>query len=121
MPAKKKASGKKPKKTTKKNSLDAALTPTPAQVQQMLKMKFDRIKQIREHLAQVKALYQEHDKLMTEVLPLFIEVQDDKFIVNREVKIRGKTYRLSPYFFDEKKGLVAKVWKSTPFESVSIS
>lgn len=121
MAKKKSTSRKKPRKTRKKNSLDVVLTPTPVQQIELLKLKFQRVKDIREHLAQVKTLYQEHDQLMTELLPLFIEVHDDKFIVNREVKLSGKTYRLSPHFFDEKKGLVAKVWKSAAFETVSIS
>lgn len=122
MPAKKK-SGKKStaKKTSAQNSLDAALILTPAQQIAQLQLKLERVKQLREHLASVKPLYQEHDQLMAELMPLFIEVQDDKFIFNREVKIGGKTYKLSPNFYDEKHGqLVPKVWKSTAMSMAHI-
>jgi len=86
-----------------------------------LSAKLKRIKELRAELNKVKVLYQEHDQLMSEVLPAFIEVQADKFVIAREIKLGSKTYRLSPHFFDEKKGLVVpKVWKSTAFESATI-
>jgi hypothetical protein len=81
----------------------------------------DRIAEIREELNSVKALYAEHDILVEDVLPLFIEMEDDKFIIHRSIKLGSKTYTLSPFFFDEKKGkLLAKVWKSTAFGTVAI-
>jgi len=82
--------------------------------------KFTRLKAIRVELAAAKALYQEHDSLMQELMPLFIETQGDKFIVHREITIGTQKYRLTPHFWDSKKGIVAKQWKGTCIETMSI-
>ena len=95
----------------------------PAQPQDPLasiKAKFKRVKELRAEIQGVKKLYIEHDQLMTELLPLFIKVEPDRFTIARQVSLGTESYRLVPYFFDEKRGLVAKVWKSTPFESAVI-
>lgn len=86
-----------------------------------LKQKLARIQEIRKELAKVKALYQEHDVLLTQVLPMFIDVQDDKFIIARSISLGGKKYDLVPYFYDPEKGtLVGKQWKSTAMNTVTI-
>lgn len=85
-----------------------------------VKAKFKRVRKLREEIKKVKKLYIEHDQLMTELLPMFIKVEPDRFTIARQVNLGNESYRLVPYFFDEKKGLVAKVWKSTPFESAVI-
>ncbi len=86
-----------------------------------VKDKLKKIKELRSKINSLKHLYQEHDALMEEILPLFIEIQADKFIIAREIKLSGQTFKLSPFFYDEKKGqLVAKSWKSTAFPVASI-
>lgn len=95
--------------------------PTPAQVFTAVQAKFKRLKDIRDKLIGLKALYQEHDTIMSELLPLFITVESDKFTVRRSVTVGDKTYRFSPYFYDEKKGkLNTKVWKACAHESGSV-
>ena len=86
-----------------------------------IKLRFQRLKTVRAELAKLKVLYQEHDRLMTELLPLFIKVESDNFTIAREISLGTEKYRLTPHFYDEKKGqLMSKVWKSTAFESASI-
>ena len=83
--------------------------------------KFKQLKKLREQIGKLKSLYAEHDQLMEELLPLFIEKTPDAFIVKREVTVGTEKYRFTPFFYDEKKALVrAKVWKSTAFESGTI-
>ena len=83
--------------------------------------KFKQLKKLREQIGKLKSLYAEHDQLMEELLPLFIEKTPDTFIVKREVTVGTEKYRFTPFFYDEKKALVrAKVWKSTAFESGTI-
>lgn len=95
--------------------------PTAAQQAEQIRQKLHRVKEIREQVQQMKQLYQEHDALMGELMPLFIEVQDDKFTIHREISLGGETFRFSPAFFDENKGqLIAKTWKSVAQESGSI-
>jgi hypothetical protein len=87
-----------------------------AQAIKQLQQKLTKIAELRTKINGAKTLYQEHDALVEELLPLFIEVQDDRFIIHRHIKLGSKTYHFSPYFYDEKKAqLVAKVWKSTAF------
>ena len=94
---------------------------TAVQLAESLKQKFNRVKEIREQIQQMKSLYQEHDALMGELMPLFIEIQNDKFIIHREINLAGETFRFSPSFYDENKGqIIAKSWKSVAQESGSI-
>ena len=80
-------------------------------------LKFDRLTQIKAELNKVKALYAEHDAIVEELLPLFIEVKPDRFIVKREISLGSQTRKLSPTFFNvQKNKLVGKVWKSTALE-----
>lgn len=86
-----------------------------------VKTKFARLKAIQTELVKVKALYQEHDLLMEELLPLFIEIHPDRFEVKREFTLGNQKFRLEPHFFDAKKGtLLAKNWKSSAYPTVSI-
>ena len=86
-----------------------------------INIKFSRLKALRNEIARLKTLYTEHDNLMQELLPLFIKVEADKFTIQREIQIGTDKYRLTPYFYDTKKGiLLAKCWKSTALESFSI-
>lgn len=112
-------------KTKHANKLAKKLTITPAQSAAIslagIAGKFQKLKDLRAQINKLKVLYQQHDALMEEILPLLIEVQADKFIVHREFTLGNQTYRVSPYFYDEKKSkLTAKVWKSTAFEAVAV-
>jgi hypothetical protein len=99
-------------------------TPTmtnPLNQLNLLNAKFKRLKDLRVELTKMKALYQEHDRLMEELLPIFVEVNQDAFVMKREITIGTNKYRLAPYFYNEKKGhIVAKVWKSSAFETAVI-
>lgn len=86
-----------------------------------LKKKFAELAKVRAQLAAVKVLYAKHDQLIAELIPLFITVEQDRFVVAREVTLGTEKHRLVPYFYDEKKGtLLAKQWKSTAFGTVTI-
>jgi hypothetical protein len=86
-----------------------------------IKNKFKALKEVRAKIAGMKSLYVKHNQLMEELMPLFIEVTADEFVIKREIKIGTTKYRFTPFFYDEKKGVVVpKVWKSTAFESGSI-
>lgn len=111
--------------TKKKQILNAKkvvpVAPTAVDQFAFVKAKFAKLKEIREKIATMKALYQEHDALMTELLPLFITKTDSQFIINREITVGTEKHKLSPHFYDEKKGIVlAKQWKSSAFETASI-
>ena len=109
---KKKVTGKKIKMSNKQSATNA-LT--------QVKDKFLALKEVRAKLAAMKSLYVEHNQLMEELMPLFIEVTADEFVIKREIKIGTTKYRFTPFFYDEKKGtVVPKVWKSAAFESGSI-
>jgi hypothetical protein len=83
--------------------------------------KFKRVKQIRAELAKLKVLYQEHDRLMEELIPLFVTKENDRFVVARQITLGAETYKVSAYFYDEKKGeLKSKAWKSTAHETFTI-
>ena len=87
----------------------------------LIQTRFTRLKEIRVEMNKLKALYQEHDAIVEELLPLFIQVHPDKFVVAREISLNNQTYRLEPYFYNvQKSKLVSKVWKSTAFEMGSI-
>jgi len=109
---------------TKKQKIQSAKTQIPSTVQAALtslKDKFSRLSEVRTQITKMKALYQEHDQLMEELMPLFVSVDQDQFTIQREISIGTHKYRFNPHFYDVKKGkILAKVWKSTAFESGSI-
>ena len=79
-----------------------------------LHTKLRKIKELRQKINNVKHYYEEHDNLMEEVLPYFVQTLPDRFIVLRQVTLGLETYRLTPFFFDERKSkLLTKTWKST--------
>jgi hypothetical protein len=109
--------------TKKKKILNAKKIIAPTAIDQFadIKSKFAKLKEIRAKIALMKALYQEHDALMMELLPLFITKTDSQFIINREITVGTEKHKLAPYFYDEKKGLVlVKQWKSTAHETFAI-
>jgi hypothetical protein len=81
-----------------------------------LRGKFARLKEIQRKLSANKVLYQEHDRIVEELLPLFIEETNEGFKINREISVGTKKYRFNPAFFNTKEGLIkAKNWKSAAF------
>jgi hypothetical protein len=93
----------------------------PLSVQNLMAIahaKFAELAKINAQINRLTDLYKQHDALVEELLPLFIEVQPDKFVVNRSVTLGNKKYIFHPTFYDEKKSrLVAKVWKSAAHKS----
>lgn len=80
--------------------------------------KFQELKKLRAQITSLKTLYMQHDVLMEELLPLFITVKPHQITIKRSIVVGDKKYRYNPHFYDVKKArIVAKVWKSTAFES----
>jgi hypothetical protein len=95
--------------------------PTAAQLTAALKAKFTRLATLQQQINGLKALYAEHDALMSELLPLFITSSDEGWTIRKSTTIGNKTYRFTPGFFDEKKNqIVSKVWKSAAHSSGTI-
>jgi hypothetical protein len=101
--------------------------PPPSPVAQLgalqsgIQTKFARLKELRAEIAGLKDRYIEHDKLVEELMPLFIEVYPDKFVTKRSITIGSETYRYSPNFFDEKDAaLKARVWKASAHKTGTI-
>ena len=104
----------------RRNTTPPPTSPALSQLQ-ILRNKFKRLKEIKAELSGFKTKYQEHDALLAELLPLFIEQDADKFVINREITLGTKKYRITPHFYDEQKGIVVpKTWKSTAFPTASI-
>jgi hypothetical protein len=109
--------------TKKQKILAAKKLPTPTVADQFaeIKAKFKKLAEIRAEIAKSKALYQQHDALLSELLPLFITKTDKQFIIQREITLGDEIHKLIPYFYDEKKGtLLSKQWKSTAMETATI-
>lgn len=86
-----------------------------------LNIKFAKLRALRNEINKLKVLYAEHDALMQELLPLFIKIEPDKFTIHREITLGTEKFRLTPYFYDPKKGtILAKVWKSAAHEMGTI-
>jgi len=106
---------------TKKQKILAVKTPAVINHLAAIQTKFKHLKELRAKITQLKSLYAEHDQLMQELLPLFINVTPSEFRIQREVVLGSEVYKFTPHFYDTKKGLVlSKVWKSTAFESGAI-
>jgi|WetSurMetagenome_2_1015567.scaffolds.fasta_scaffold607536_2 hypothetical protein len=83
--------------------------------------KFQRLSELRQRINELKGLYQEHDALQSELLSLFVQKTDSQFVIARQFTVGGRTYRLTPFFYDQAKGtLLAKRWKSTAHETFTI-
>jgi hypothetical protein len=95
---------------------------TPVDALTALQQKFSRLKDLRSRIACVKPLYSQYDELLQELLPLFITKNESgDFSVKRQIVLGNRTYRLTPFFYNEKKGQVsAKVWKSSAFQTFAI-
>jgi hypothetical protein len=86
-----------------------------------IQTKFSRLKELRAKISAMKDLYREHDDLVKELLPLFIEAKPDGFIIKREIQIGSEKYRFTPSFYDTKKAeVLAKEWRSTAFPTGTI-
>jgi len=107
-------------KTKNANKLANKATP-PANPLNNLKKKFERLKELRTEINKMKTLYQEHDALMEELMPMFVTVTPDEITINREVVLGNKKYRVNPFFYDEQKAkFKSKVWKSTAMNSITV-
>ena len=86
------------------------------------KAAMSRLQEINKELAgPVKALYQEKDMLLEQILPLCIEVTADEFRIKRSFTVGSNTIHITPAFYDEvKKAIIGKGWKSTPFQMFSV-
>jgi len=83
-----------------------------------IQTKFKRLKEIRTKITGLHDLYREHDALMEELLPLFIKVTPNSFVVTKEITIGTTTYRFNPSFYDVKKmRLTSKNWKAAAHPS----
>jgi hypothetical protein len=87
--------------------------PRPIDQMTQIQAKFTRLAELRRQIESNKSIYEEHDRLVEELLPMFIERNTDntEFRVKREIQIGTRRYRFTPSFLkgDE---LVAKSWKS---------
>ena len=113
------------KKQKKKMILSAQkiTTSEPSATDQFasIKDKFKQLAEIRAKITAAKTLYQQHDALLSELLPLFITKTDSQFIIQREITLGNEKHKLIPYFYDEKKGtFLSKQWKSTAMETATI-
>lgn len=109
-----------PTKTKNANKLAKKITPAVNPLT-ALKQKFERLKELRNEINKMKVLYQEHDALMEELMPMFVTVTADEIVINREVVLGNKKYRVNPFFYDEQKATFkSKVWKSTAFNAVTV-
>jgi hypothetical protein len=86
-----------------------------------IQAKFTRLTEVRAQIESSKVLYQEHDRLVEELLPMFVEKTADAFTFKRKVIIGTKTYTLVPYFYNAQKDkIVVKQWKSSCFPTITI-
>jgi len=108
-------------KTMKMTKPAALPAPTATDQFSAIKDKFKQLSEVRAKINASKALYQQHDALLSELLPLFITKTDTQFIIQREITLGNEKHTLVPYFYDAKKGaFLAKQWKSTAMETATI-
>lgn len=99
------------------------MTPPPAQTNPLapLEEKFTRLAEIRAQLTAAKELHREHDRIVEELLPLFVSQTPEGWLVKRQITLGSTTHRLVPYFFNQNENRIkAKQWKSTAFETMTI-
>lgn len=93
----------------------------PAAVLTALKAKFARLGGIRERLSGMKSLYAEHDALVLELLPLFVTVEADRYVINKRITLGSEVHTITPFFYDPDRGeLKVKRWKSAAHETFRI-
>jgi hypothetical protein len=86
-----------------------------------VKAKFAKLAAVREKIQAARELYKEHDQLVSELMPLFVKVEADKFTIARSITLGTEKHNLVPYFYNDQKGqFKSKQWKSTAFETMSI-
>lgn len=102
----------------RRNSRATPRSNRPVDQMTQIQTKFARLAELRRQIEANKAIYEEHDRLMLELLPLFVERNSDntEFRVKREIQIGTRRYRYTPAFLkgDE---LVAMSWKSVASSS----
>jgi hypothetical protein len=82
--------------------------------------KFIRLAQINRTLQRNRRLYVEQDRLISELLPLFIQSTGNQIVINREITIGDRRFRLTPGFLEPTRGIKATTWKSTAFKNFII-
>jgi hypothetical protein len=87
---------------------------------QEITARFIRLGSLQQSIRENRNLFIEHDQLLEELLPLFIEVRDNDIIIHREITVGTRRYRLSAGFFDVNRGLRGVQWKSTAFKPFTI-
>ncbi|MBE3144070.1 MAG: hypothetical protein IMZ61_09130 [Planctomycetes bacterium] len=86
-----------------------------------LEAQFSRLTEIRRQLTSAKELHKEHDRIVEELIPLFITQTPEGWTIKREITLGSRTHRLVPYFFNAAENRIkAKQWKSTCFETMTI-
>jgi len=109
-------------------NLDAAVTaptpalpPAPVDPLEAIRAKFTRLSELQTQIAATKALYEEHDRLLEELVPSFVTKTDTGYTIVNQITIGSRVYRLHPAFFDVTKNrVVAKKWKSAAFPTMTI-
>ena len=112
-------------RTARARAMRAPVRMTPpapvANPLQELEAKFSRLAEIRRQLTAAKELHKEHDRIVEELMPLFVTQTAEKFEIKRQITLGTATHRLVPYFFNASENRIkAKQWKSTAFETLTI-
>jgi len=86
-----------------------------------IQQKFDRLRELDTQIGAVRPLYEERTRLLQEVLPLFVRVEADQIILQRQITVGRRTVRLSPYWLDTRTNTIKdKVWKAAAFETFTL-
>jgi len=99
------------------------LIPISQQPLGVIQEKIKRVRELRKEIAETQdRLYGEHDQLVEELLPLFIEEDADSFLIQRNLTLGKMKVRLISNFYDHQKAkLKAKTWKSTAMPTFTIN
>ena len=99
----------------------AVVPPAPVDPLDAIRARFSRLSELQTAIAATKALYEEYDRLLEELVPSFVTKTDTGWVIKAQITIGDKTYRLHPSFFDVAKNkVVAKKWKSAAFPTMMI-
>lgn len=115
---------KKKKKSIKRRTTTVVRIPLTEEQKatRLVQSKFARLKELKKTIESNKVLYIEYDQILNALLPLFIRVGEKEIQIKKQVTLGNKVYRISPFFYDEKKSsIVTKRWKSTAHETFTIS
>jgi hypothetical protein len=109
-------------KNATKKKLVIAKVPSAATQLLALQTKFKRLREVQHLIEQAKELYREQDALIEELLPLFIDIDQDRITIKREIQIGSQKYRYRPSLIaDASTKLRAKTWKASAFPTGIIS